>query len=82
MAKQLLIYESAAPRSALRHGKVGTEPAHDHAFSAGIDAAPVTAGEFCGAAHEAPMVFTQAGCDVVPGVRGKQDPYPGRRPPR
>jgi hypothetical protein len=79
MPKQLLIYESAVPVSALRHGTVSLEPGADYAFSAGINAVPLMAVEFPRAADEYAIVFTQSGDIVMPavvlGVRGDQNLY-------
>jgi hypothetical protein len=79
MAKQLLIYESAAPVSAARHGNVSFEPVGHYAFSAGINAVPLMAVEFIRAATEYAIVFTEAGNDVLPvvvlGLRPQQNLY-------
>jgi hypothetical protein len=79
MGKQLLIYESAVPVSAARHGNVSVEPAGHYAFSAGINAVPLMAVEFLPAAHEYAIVFTASGDDVMPavvlGVRDQQNLY-------
>lgn len=79
MAKQLLIYESAVPVSAERHGKLSFEPRDDYAFSAGINAVPLMGAEFARAATEYAIVFTESGNDVMPlavlGVRPEQNLY-------
>lgn len=79
MAKQLLIYESAVPVSAGRHGTASLEVVSGYAFSAGINAVPLMAVEFLRAATEYAIVFTAAGDDVMPavvlGVRGDQNLY-------
>jgi SapC len=79
MTKQLLIYESAVPVSAARHGKVSLEAGDHYAFSAGINAVPLMAVEFLRAATEYAIVFTEAGEEVMPaavlGVRGDQNLY-------
>lgn len=79
MSKQLLIYESAVPVSAARHGKHSLAPAPDFAFSAEANAVPLMAVEFLRAANEYAIVFTKAGDEVVPavvlGVRGNQNLY-------
>jgi len=79
MAKQLLIYESAVPVTAVKHGKVCFDPSQDYAFSAGINAVPVMAVEIVPAATEYAIVFTEAGDDVMPaavlGVRTEQNLY-------
>jgi hypothetical protein len=77
MTKQLLIYESAVPVSAARHGNASVENAGGYAFSAGVNAVPLMAVEFLRAAAEYAIVFTSAGDDVMPavvlGVRGDQN---------
>lgn len=79
MSKQLLIYESAVPLSAARHGSVSLEAKGDYAFSAGINAVPLMAVELVRAATEYAIVFTAAGDDVVPaavlGIKGDQNLY-------
>ena len=79
MAKQLLIYETAVPLSAARHGNVSLDAKADYSFSAGINAVPLMAVEFILAATEYAIVFAAAGDDVIPaavlGVRGDQNLY-------
>jgi hypothetical protein len=79
MSKQLLIYETAVPLSASRHGTVCLEAKGDYAFSAGINAVPLMAVEFVRAATEYAIVFTAAGDDVLPaavlGIKGDQNLY-------
>lgn len=79
MTKQLLIYESATPISAARHGRHSVAATPDFAFSAEVNAVPLMAVEFLRAANEYPIVFTKAGDEVVPsvvlGVRGNQNLY-------
>ena len=79
MAKQLLIYETAVPVSAARHTDVSVEVGSTYAFSAGINAVPLTALEFVPAAAEYAIVFTRAGESVMPavvlGVRGNENLY-------
>jgi hypothetical protein len=79
MTKQLLIYETAVPLNAQRHGKLSLAARDDYAFSAGVSAAPLMAVEFVRAAAEYAIVFTAAGDDVLPatvlGVKGEQNLY-------
>lgn len=79
MSKQLLIYETAIPVSAARHGGASFDPTDNYAFSAGINAVPLMAVEFLRAATEYAIVFTEAGEDIMPaavlGVRGEQNLY-------
>ena len=81
MAKQLLIYETAVPVSATRHGKHSIEVGGSYAFSAGVNAVPVLAAEILRAATEYAVVFTAVGDDVMPavvlGVKGDQNLYLG-----
>lgn len=79
MPKQLLIYESAVPVSAARHGKMCLDPDRTYAFSAGVNAVPLMAVEFIRAATEYAIVFAATGEDVLPaavlGVRPDQNLY-------
>jgi len=79
MPKQLLIYETAVPLSAGRHGNVSLDSKANYSFSAGVNAVPLMAVEIIRAATEYAIVFTGAGEDVVPaavlGVRGEQNLY-------
>lgn len=79
MSKQLLIYQSAVPVSAARHGRHSVAPVPGFGFSAGINAVPLMAVEFLRAADEYAIVFTPAGDEVMPavvlGVRGDQNLY-------
>jgi SapC len=79
VAKQLLIYNSAVPISAARHGDVSVEPSDSFAFSADVNAVPLMAVEFPRAAGEYAIVFTAEGENVMPavllGVRNAQNLY-------
>jgi hypothetical protein len=79
MPKQLLIYETAVPLSATRHGSASLEAKGDYAFSAGVNAVPLMAVEFVPAAAEYAIVFTAAGDEVLPaavlGIKGDQNLY-------
>ena len=79
MPKQLLIYESATPLSASRHGLHSVAPVPDFSFSADVNAVPLMAVEFLRAANEYPIVFAGTGDEVVPsavlGLRGNQNLY-------
>jgi SapC protein len=81
MAKQLLIYETAVPLSASRHGKMSLEQRSDFAFSNELNAVPLMAVEFIRAATEYAIVFAATGDDVLPaavlGVRPNQNLYVG-----
>ena len=77
MSRQLLIYETAVPVVHTRHARAAVEPDGNYAFSAGINAVPLTAVEFARAASEYPLVFVAQGEEVmataVLGIRGKQN---------
>ena len=79
MTKQLLIYESAVPVSAGRHGAMCFERVGNFGFTAAINAVPLMAVEFIRAATEYAIVFTAAGDDVLPaavlGVKPEQNLY-------
>lgn len=68
MARQQLIYETVVPVSATRHADVSVEATRDYAFSAAVNAVPLMAVEFLAAAAEFPIVFSQAGEDVIPAA--------------
>jgi hypothetical protein len=77
MPKQLLIYESAVPVSATRHGSMWFDPVANYSFSAGVNAVPLMAVEFIRAATEYAIVFAEAREDILPaavlGVRPEQN---------
>lgn len=81
MARQLLIYESVVPLSPVRHAGHSVEAGRSFAFSAGINAVPLTAGEIPQAAREYAVIFTTAGDVPMPavvlGVQGAQNLYLG-----
>lgn len=77
MSKQLLIYETAVPVAHTRHARAAVELRANYSFSAGINAAPLTAVEFARAAGEYPLVFVAQGDEVMPaavlGIRGNRN---------
>jgi hypothetical protein len=77
VATQLLIYKSAVPISAARHGDVSVEPSDSFAFSADVNAVPLMAVEFPRAADEYAIVFTAENVmpAVILGVRNAQNLY-------
>lgn len=79
MTKQLLIYETAVPLNAGRHGDVSLDAQPTYGFSAGINAVPLMAVELVRAADEYAVVFTAGDDDVMPaavlGIRGDQNLY-------
>lgn len=81
MSKQLLIYETAVPITPSRHGKHSVDAGRNYAFSAGVNAVPLTAVEIPSAATEYAVVFTSLGDDVMPavvlGVKGDQNLFLG-----
>ena len=81
MPKQLLIYETAVPVSAGRHGSHSIVFGGDYAFSAAVNAVPLMAVEILRAVTEYAVVFVAAGEDVMPavvlGVKGEQNLYLG-----
>lgn len=68
MAAKLLIYESAVPVTAQRHGKWSLEPANDFSFSRRVNSVPLTAVEFPNAAAEYAIVFAGTKDAVIPVV--------------
>jgi SapC len=81
MNKQLLIYQTAVPLAASRHGKMSLEQRSDYSFSNELNAVPLMAVEFIRAATEYAIVFAASGEDVLPaavlGVRPNQNVYVG-----
>ena len=76
MATQLLIYETAVPVSAARHGKCSVE-VRNYEFSRGINSVPGVAAEFPLAAAEYAIVFAGNSDEVMPvailGAREKEN---------
>lgn len=68
MASQLLIYESAAPVTAARHGNWSLEMANDFGFSKKVNSVPLMAVEFPNAASEYAIVFSGTKEAVIPAV--------------
>lgn len=68
MAAKLLIYESAVPVTAQRHGQWSLEPANDFSFSRRVNSVPLTAVEFPNAAAEYAIVFAGTKDAVIPVV--------------
>lgn len=68
MATQLLIYETAVPVNAGRHGKCAIEAGRGYGFTSTLNSVPLMAVEFPLAATEYPVVFALSGDDVVPVV--------------
>jgi len=79
MPAQLLIYESAVPLTAARHGRWSVEVGADYGFSRNINSVPLMAVEFANAAPEYAIVFAGTGEKVVPavilGMRGDENLY-------
>lgn len=68
MASQLLIYESAVPVTASRHGNWSLELANDFGFSKNVNSVPLMAVEFPNAASEYAIVFSGTKDAVIPAV--------------
>ena len=68
MASQLLIYESAVPVTATRHGDWSLEMVNDFAFSKKVNSVPLMAVEFPNAASEYAIVFSGTKEAVIPAV--------------
>lgn len=83
MASQLLIYESAVPVSASRHGSVSVEVGGDYGFSRKVNSVPLMAVEFPHAALEYAIVFSGTAQAFIPavilGMRGEENLYLGER---
>jgi hypothetical protein len=81
MASQLLIYESAVPVSASRHGNVSVEVGADYGFSRKVNSLPLMAVEFPHAAAEYAIVFSGTAEAFIPavilGMRGEENLYLG-----
>jgi len=65
---QLLIYESAVPVTAQRHGNWSFEAANDYSFSRRVNSVPLMAVEFPSAAAEYAIVFSGTKEAVIPAV--------------
>lgn len=78
MAAQLLLYETAVPVSAARHGKCAVE-VKNYEFTRTVNSVPIVAAEFPLAAAEYAIVFAGTADEVVPGVilgaRDKENLY-------
>lgn len=81
MTTQMLIYQSAVPVSASRHGKHSIQAEGDYSFARNVNSMPLTAVEFLPAAQEYPVVFAGDGANVTPavilGVRDNQNVFVG-----
>lgn len=77
MTTQLLIYKTAVPVSATRHGDAFMEPSEDFSFSGEVNSVPLMAVEFPNASAEYPIVFAGSGADILPavmlGLRGNEN---------
>lgn len=68
MTKQLLIYEQVVPLSRQPHGDWSVKLGTDYKFAQQVNSVPLMAVEFENAAAEYPIVFTEAGEDVLPSI--------------
>jgi SapC len=79
VTKQLLIYDSAVPVAASRHGSHSIERSPDYSYSAHINAVPLMAVEFIRAATEYAIVFAESGSEILPaavlGIRPNENLY-------
>lgn len=79
MTTQLLIYQSAVPVSASRHGKHTLEVGNDYNFARTVNSMPLTAVEILAASREYPVVFAGNESAVMPaallGMRDKQNVF-------
>jgi hypothetical protein len=79
MASQLLIYESAVPVSAARHGSWSVEVGADYGFTRKVNSVPLMAVEFPHAASEYAIVFSGTPDAFIPavilGMRGEENLY-------
>lgn len=77
MTTQLLIYKTAVPVSAARHGDCFVEAGADYSFSGAVNSVPLMAVEFPNAAAEYPIVFAGAEGEILPavilGLRGNEN---------
>jgi len=82
MATQLLIYETAVPVSAARHGKCAVEVT-GYEFTRGVNSVPIVAAEFPHTAAEYAIVFAGTAEEVMPavilGARDKENLYLSER---
>lgn len=79
MTTQLLIYQSAVPVSASRHGKHVLEVGNDYSFASAVNSMPLTAVEILPASMEYPVVFSGNENGVLPtvllGMRDQQNVF-------
>ena len=68
MAKQLLIYERAAPITARRHRDWSVAPTRDFSFVREVNSLPLVASEFLSAAQEYAIVFAGEGEAIMPSA--------------
>ena len=68
MASQALIYETAVPVNAARHGDWSLEMANDFGFTRKVNSVPLMAVEFPNAASEYAIVFSGTKDAVIPAV--------------
>ena len=77
--KQLMIYDQVTPLNSKQHGEWSVKIGDDFSFAREATTVPLTAVEFKNAAVEFPIVFAEAGDDVVPvalmGLPGRQNLY-------
>ena len=76
MAKQVLLYDNAAPLSNEKHRDWSIKIGSDYSFAKDINAVPLTAVEIIAAASEYPIIFASKDGNVLPlallGIRNGQ----------
>jgi hypothetical protein len=68
VAKQLLIYEKAAPVTTQRHGDWSIKSGSGYAFAGEVNSVPLTTVEFANSASEYTIVLTGDGDQIMPAV--------------
>ncbi|MCP4198853.1 MAG: SapC family protein [Proteobacteria bacterium] len=64
--KELMIYDELSPLNLERHAEWSVKTGDDFSFAREVTSVPLTAVEFRNAAVEFPIVFAEAGDDVMP----------------
>ena len=68
MAKQLLIYEKAAPVTTQQHGDWSIKAGSGYSFADDVNSVPLTTVEFANSASEYAIVFTGEDDQIMPAV--------------
>jgi hypothetical protein len=79
MSVTMLFYKKITPIKKERHSDISIEMGQDYSFANRINSVPVTTVEFRKLVSEYPILFTQAGEDIVPvvalGLKTNQNLY-------